>query len=274
MNQGGKVVLGLLALGGIGAILMSSHSANAAPAPSPNPGPSPLPIPELPPIGQIIPPPGTPIPLPNGGTVAMPSIPGVNTPSQPPPGSNPISLPPLFPPGVTPIPNPFAQPPAVVVAPPVQVIPGLVITPGPAPAPSAPPASPTEVPTSAPTDTVALVSKMLAQEHNPHWRIAPEATLVPWQKARGLVSDGMYGPGGALKMAAEIGTLPIIRAWPKGSYPGDGKLDAYRASLQQLANAAPEPRASQLRAAAAREQGQGYGTPETPIAHLITLQGA
>ena len=71
---------------------------------------------------------------------------------------------------------------------------------------------------------------MLAQEHSPHWRIAPEPALAAWQKARGLTADGMFGTGTAAKMAQEIGTLPIIRAWPKGSFLGDGKLEAYRAS--------------------------------------------
>lgn len=275
MNQGGKVVLGLLAIGGIGALVFASGKANAAqPQPAP---PAPNPFPSLPPGGlpsfpgvtpaspaaqqPVIPAPGTAIPLPGGGSIPVPSIPGINTPAQP---NQPLpSLPNLIP-GLTPLPSPSAaQVPAAPVLPTV---------PGPAPAPSAPPASAPELPSSAPADTVALVTKMLAQEQNPHWRIIPEPLLVAWQKARGLTADGDFGTGGALKMAQEIGTLPIIRGWPKGSYPGDGKLAAYQASLQQLANAAPEPRASQLRAAAVREQGQGYGTPETPIVHLITLQ--
>jgi hypothetical protein len=273
MNQGGKVLLGLLAIGGIGAIVFASGKANAAEQPKPAPNP----FPALPPGGlpsipgftpaaspaqnggggaPVIPAPGTQIPLPGGGSVPVPSIPGVNTPS----GQNlPLpSLPNLIP-GLTPAAGPSGAP----------VLPTI---PGPAPAPSAPPASPPEVPSTAPADTVAVVAKMLAQEQNPHWRIIPEPTLVAWQRARGLGADGDFGTGTALKMAEEIGTLPIIRGWPKGSTPHDGKLDNYRASLQQIANAAPEPRASQLRAAAAREAGQGYGTPETPIVHLITLQ--
>lgn len=270
MNQGGKILLGLLAIGGIGAIVFASGKANAAtpgpsplPPPQPTPGPTPFTPPDFPPPlnpAPLIPAPGTPIPIPGGGSIPVPAIPGVNvspTPSQPLP-----SLPSIIP-GLTPVAPP--QPPP----PPAPVLPTI---PGPPPAPAAPPASPPEVASSAPADTVALVTKMLAQEQNPHWRIIPEPLLVSWQQARGLGSDGDFGTGTALALAKEIGTIPIIRGWPKGSYLGDGKLDTYRASLQQLANAAPEPRASQLRAAAARETGQGYGTPETPIVHLITIQ--
>lgn len=269
MNQSGKIVLGLLALGGIGAIVFMSGQANASegdasPGPLPQP-PQPLPsLPSFPqappgsdpvslPPGLIIPPAGTPIPLPGGGSVPVPVIPGVNTAQQP------LPTLPSLPQQLPSLPNPI-------------VAPTLPTIPGPAPAPNAPPASPAEVITSAPADTVSLVQRLLLQEAQPHWRISPDAVLKAWQAARKRSADGMFGTGDALALAQEIGTIPIIRAWPKGSYPGDGKLDNYRASLQQIANAAPEPRASQLRASAARETGQGYGTPETPIVHLITVQ--
>ncbi len=274
MNQSGKIVLGMLALGGIGAIVFMSGKANAAepsggPGPLPQPpnplnGLTPLPNPLAPPgsdpislpPSSVIPPAGTPIPLPGGGSVPVPSIPGVNTGGAVQPLPSLPSLPSSLP-GI--VPGPVTSP----------VLPTI---PGPPPPVSAPPASPAEVTTSAPADTVALVTKMLAQEANPHWRIIPEPLLVAWQKARGLTADGDFGTGTALKLAQEIGTIPIIRGWPKGSTPGDGKMANYQASLQQIANAAPEPRASQLRASAAREAGQGYGTPEKPILHLITLQ--
>lgn len=269
MNQGGKVLLGILALGGIGAMVFASGKADAKPAPKPNQVP-PLPsFPGLPSGGSlpsVIPPPGTAIPLPGGGSIPVPSIPGVNTPVSP--GQQLPTLPQI------------PQPPQAGNFPGLNIpglpnlanLPTLPTIPGPAPSSAAPPASPAEVPSSAPADTVALAASMLAQERSPHWRIIPNALLKAWQRSHGRVTDGAFGTGDALAMAQEIGTLPIIRAWPKGSFPGDGKLDTYRASLQQLANAAPEPRASQLRAAAARETGQGYGTPEKPIVHLITLQ--
>lgn len=280
MTSGGKILLGLLAIGGISFAVFHSQDANASPLP-PGPQPPPPDPNPLPPPSSVIPPAGTPIPLPGGGSVPTPSIPGVNTPPAP---ANPLIVP--MPASTSPFPSLPQQQPAVTLptqlptqiqipnipGTPVQNLPPLVITPGPAAPPNSPPASPAEVLSSAPADTVAAVSSLLAQEANPHWRVVPNAALKAWQIARGLTGDGNLGTGTALKLAQEIGTIPIIRGWPKGSYPGDGKLDNYRASLQQLANAAPEPRASQLRASAARETGQGYGTPEKPILHLITIQ--
>jgi len=283
MTSGGKILLGLLALGGITLAVFHSGEAHADTLPPnpepPNPLPNPLPsLPSLPGTSTpVIPPAGTPIVVPGGGVVPVPSIPGVNTaplPTPPvvvplPPSASPFPAGPSIPlPGGGSIPNPLG---GLTPVPPPN-LPPLVVTPGPAPAPSAPPASPAELPGSAPADTLAAVTSLLQQEANPHWRVVPNAALVAWQKARGLTADGNLGTGTALALAKEIGTIPIIRGWPKGSFPGDGKLDNYRASLQQIANSAPEPRASQLRASAARETGQGYGTPEQPILHLITIQ--
>jgi len=291
MNTGAKVVLGLLAVGGITALVFMSgeQKANAAPGgppvkppivPSP-PGTTPIPpsggvvvvpsgAPDFPPLTQppiVAPPPSSNIPIPGGGSInpgtGTATIPGLGTVTVPPlPGAGAPSAAPGLPSLPIPVPAP------------TQVLPGLTITPGPAPAPSAPPQSAAEQPTTAPADTIATVSAMLAREQSPHWRIIPEPTLKAWQAARGLVADGDFGMGTALKMAQEIGTLPIIRGWPKGSYLGDGKLENYKASLVQIANSAPEPRRSQLMAASVREQGQGYGKTEKPIATLITLQDA
>ena len=331
MNQGAKVLLGGLALVGIGLFVFSSgekqaHATSGAP-----------PNPPLPPV--VPPPPGISIP-PNLGTIMVPPL-GPSTPA--PNAAPPVIAPPTVTPapgGGTTINTPFgavtipangstftlpgvgtvdpatgnvfgptgvivgtfnkttgvftpssgALPPTVTLpngqtegtgdvlpgAPPVptQTLPGLTITPGPAPTPAEPPASPAEQPSSIPGDTLATVTAMLAEEHSPNWRVIPEPTLKPWQSARGLTADGDYGTGTALRMAQETGMLPIIRGWPKGSYLGDGKLAAYQQSLRTLAASAPEPRRSQLLAAAAREQGQGYGTPEKPITTLITLQDA
>lgn len=332
MNQGAKVLLGGLALVGIGLFVFSSgeKNANAASGAPPNP-----------PLPPVVPPlPGLPTIPPNLGTIMVPPVgPSTAQPDSPPPivaptitqtpaGATTINTPfgPVtipangstftlpgvgtvdpatgnvfgpngnivgnfnkasgvftpaaatsFPATVT-LPNGQTEGTGVVLpsAPPVptQTLPGLTITPGPAPTPAEPPASPAEQPSSIPGDTLATITAMLAQEHSPNWRVIPEPTLKTWQSARGLTADGDYGTGTALRMGQETGMLPIIRGWPKGSYLGDGKLAAYQNSLRSLAASAAEPRKSQLIAAAAREQGQGYGTPEKPITSLITLQDA
>lgn len=311
MNQGAKVLLGVLGLGGMAALIMSSKSANATPgAPAVKPAlPTPPPSSDsVPPSGGIVvvPPTGPSSPLPSSPAPAvlpdplggLTPIPNPLTPNGVVPGSpttTTISLPGIGtfdpatgnvfgPTGVivgkfdpttgkfTPVgglPVPIVQP---VLPAPTQVIPGVTITPGPAPTPAEPPASPAEQPSSVDAVTLAMLNTMLAQEHSAHWRIIPEPTVKAWQAARGLGADGDFGTGSALKLAAETGMIPIIRGWPKGTALQSPNLKNYQAALRTLAASAPEPRRSQLLAAALREQGQGYGTPETPIATLITLQ--
>lgn len=317
MNQGAKVLLGVLALGGIGALVFASEKdAKASPAGGP---------PVLPPI--IPPKPGTPSVPPLGGVVVVPPTgPNQPAPNSPPPAVVPLpplgagSLPtlPTLPtiPGVipgAPMTNTITLPglgtfnpatghvfnaggidigtfdpttgkftpagggPSAPVLPPLppvptQVLPGLTITPGPTPSPGEPPASAAEQAGPVAPDTLQVLTTMLAQEHSPHWRISPEPALKPWQQSRKLVADGMFGPATALTMAKETGIVPIIRAWPKGTALESPNLRKYQSDLRALAATATEPRRSQLLAAALREQGQGYGTPEKPIRTLITLQ--
>lgn len=287
MTSGGKILLGLLAIGGFSLAIFHSGQAHADSLPprdplNPDPNPLPLPgipsLPGLPPQGQVIPPAGTPIPLPGGGVVTVPVIPGGNAPAQVP---QPVIVP--LPASTSPFPAVTLPPPGSTVnipgVGPVTVpnttIPSLpslpaAVTPGPALPPSAPPASAAELPGQAPADTLALVTSMLRTEQQPHWRVS-DPLLRAWQSARGHVADGQFGTGDALTLAQEIGTVPIIRGWPKGSNQSQA-VPAYRAALLKIAATAPEPRASQLRLSAAREQGQGYGTPERPIAQLITIQ--
>lgn len=195
----------------------------------------------------------------NGQPIQLPSIPGL--PSLP---GAPVSLPPVVSPGGVPTaPLPGNSGGNTGIVPPTQVLPPMIIEAG----------NPSQ-PTTASIDTMTTVAAMLAQEQAPRWRKMPEPTLVTWQKNRGLTADGKFGTGTALKLAEEIGTVPIIRAWPQGSYPEGKWLNDYRAKLRTLAASAPEPRRSQLLAAIEREQGQGWGTPEKPITSLIHLAEA
>lgn len=349
MNQGAKVMLGLLAFGGIAALVFASGEKNAnaqsgAP-PEVNP-PLPVPpqgLPNLPP-GQgtvIVPPipnipvlPGTedphpdeppplvipsgPITLPGGGTfnpgTGQATLPGAGTvqlpplPSgtgTPPPGGTTITIPnpltgqplgtfnpatgnvfdatsgqvigtfnPLTgvftPTGGAPIQIPGFGSGGGLPSVPVTQMPPMVITdPGPT-LPTAPAGDPANQPATASPDTIAVVKQLLSQEHSPHWRLMPDSTVLAWQKSRGLGADGKFGAGTAIRMAQEIGVLPIIRAWPKGTALESPNLKAYQAKLREIAATAEEPRRSQLLKAAQREAGQGYGTPEKPITQLIS----
>lgn len=296
MNTAGKVVIGLLVVGGIGAAVLLSSPATAHASPKPLPPPPPVPPtpgPPLVPAGQpqdhdpgpgaggvivappssapagtpigVVPPPagaipgatpggGVSLPLPGGGTVTVPpgTLPNVTT---GPGGGTVLTLPgggqvPLSPglPGVPSAPGgSVSLPPLVVTA--------------------------TGEPT-APGDTIQVAQAMLAAERNgTSWRSTAIPGLADWQRARGLTPDGMAGTGTMLRMAQEIGAIPIVRAWPKGSTIGGHWLPDYKASLQQIANSKTGLHADLLRASAAREEGQGFGTPPKLISTLLTLEG-
>ena len=153
---------------------------------------------------------------------------------------------------------------------PVPTIPGVTV---PAETPAAVPAPPIpaiEQPSVVPEDTAALVAQMLADEATPNWKKKYPA-LGAWQATRGLTVDQNFGPGSAARMAQEIGTLPIIRFWPKGT-TRETALEPYRNSLLALAGSAPEPRRAQLIMSANREQGQSFTAPSSPIKTLVNLQ--
>lgn len=309
MTPAGKTALGLLAAAGVVTLVIAGSSKTASASSSKAPDIKPPLLPPLqgnlpiPPSGGVVmvpddaddhpdpgstpiiaPPSGGPIALPGGGSFDPTTGQGTL------PNGQPVQLPPLgtLPAGGAPPAGPAQPLPGVVPTAPLPAIPGLPPLPpqvanlpplsgaGPGPInlpPVAVPGNPSQ-PTSAPADTIAAVTAMLAQEASPKWRKMPEPTLVTWQANRGRSKDGKFGTGDALVMAQEIGTLPIIRAWPKASFPEGKWLPEYRAALTQIAQTAPEPRRSQLLAAAEREKGQGWGTPEKPILSQIHLSEA
>ena len=288
MNTAAKLAIGLVVVGGtILLVVAGEKSAKAAEADPDNPNPN-----ILPPV-----PPAAPgyNPGPNGGLVVVPPA------NQAPPGDTPH---PQSMPTIAPAPNgpsgfPSATPAVSIPLPgggalniPSIGLPTVAtqVAPVPAQTPTSPPATPPlvlpdplggltpavhvtpQAAATAPGDTVGVVKEMLTQEGNgTNWRKSPEPLLKVWQSARGLTADGEFGTGTALRMAQEIGTLPIIRAWPRGSTLQGHWLPDYQAALLSLANTAPEPRATHLRAAAQREQGQGFGTPPKPILTQISF---
>jgi peptidoglycan hydrolase-like protein with peptidoglycan-binding domain len=107
-----------------------------------------------------------------------------------------------------------------------------------------------------------MVQALLAAERAPGWK-RKESAVQAWQRARGLTQDGKFGPGSGLKLALELGTIPIIRFWPNsaGARP-DLALADYRGALELIAQAATPERALLLRASAERETGQSFGAPQ------------
>ena len=237
----------LLALGGVGLYLLAnSGKAKAAPA-----------------SGYTVP----------GGGPPEPMFPG-SGPTGELPALNPGALPDLinanFPtPGQAPAPSPTPQAiqpevnPASIPLPPVympQPVSGET--------PIVPPTT-AKQPDVVPEDTAALARILLADEAGGNWkRTRPEVGV--WQKARGLKVDNKFGPVSALRMADEIGTLPLVRYWPKGSQQ-QAAVSAFREALEGKASTASEPRKSQLLAAAAREQGQGFGSKPGKPATVISI---
>jgi hypothetical protein len=127
---------------------------------------------------------------------------------------------------------------------------------------------------TAPADTIAVAQTMLNNESNgTQWRAMASPGLAAWQTARQLVGDGQFGPKSGLKMAQEIGAIPIIRGWPRGSVRGGREMNDYKASLMQIAQTKTGAHRDLLERSAAREDGQGFGTPPQPIRTLLTLEG-
>lgn len=295
MNTAGKVVIGLFVVGGVAAVVMLSGEKTASAAPK---QPGPLPPPAVPPLPG---PPLSPSSQPQdhqpdaGGIIVPPAIPGT-LPGviPPPPGGVPTAAPGG---GITiptpggPVTIPQSSLPQVTQTPgggTVLTLPGgtqVPLQPGTLPSlPTAPGSAPTiNVPPlvvtaggepTAPGDTIDVAAAMLAAEgNNTTWRSQQIPGLAEWQQARGLTADGKAGTGTLLRMAQEIGTIPIVRAWPSGSYPTGHWLPDYKASLMQIAQTKTGAHKDFLERSAARENGQGFGTPPKPILDVLTLEG-
>lgn len=194
-----------------------------------------------------------------------------STPPGPPPlGQLPTSIPTSLPTSIpTSIPANIPLPQLPDELPP---IPANVPVPS-IPVPARPPAATAEEPVSVPQDTAIMVQRLLSQEAGPNWKTR-DPVVKAWQASRGLVADGEYGVKSALRTADEIGVIPLIRFWPKGSYPEGKWITDYQAALVTKANASPEPKRSQLMASADREKGQGFGRNPAAQTKVVTLTPA
>jgi hypothetical protein len=285
MNPRAKLFLAIAGIGGA-LVVMTSKRRTASAAEPPDElqfPPIAPPLPVIPPApGEFIPAPIQPPQDEEDERDDLVLAPSPLPPFVPPPISNtpPRPQPPVF------VPPPVFQPaPAPPVFAPPSLPPDFVATPILGPSfPVRPPAQrqpaqlplplPIEIepeqPTNIPDDTAAVLATMLPRESTADWK-REEAILKNWQRSRGLTADGKFGPGGALVMAQETGLLPIVRFWPRGSLIETGAVSDYQDKLFQLAATAPEPRKSQLMAAAEREQGQAFARNPGPITPTISI---
>ena len=125
-------------------------------------------------------------------------------------------------------------------------------------------------PEADPNGTIALARAMLAAEGSSDWREV-SAAVESWQGVVGLSKpDGKFGTGSALRMAQEVGVMPLIRYWSTGGKTLAQQLQAYRVALYDRArsvNAAGNPtHAAALVSSAAREKGQGWPKTKTATA--------
>lgn len=249
----------------------------------------PIPVPDVlasqqPGAGPLMPPPPATVPLP---PIVPPSA--QPAPLQPVQGGPPPFVPPtpIFTPTPAPLPPPVASVPVVtpvgpvpVAVPPGPAVPVVVPVPlpdviaaqqpGAAPVAIPPPVIPGPVPVppvlapapgvaSVSKETAAMVASLLAAETQKGWNLKDIPEVRVWQASRGLVADGAFGPKSALTVAAELGSVPIIRSWPKGSIQSKAVAD-YQTALFTLAASSPDPaRADALRFSAKREKGQSFG---------------
>lgn len=253
LNRRTKIAIaaaaGIAVLGGVGVAVAASRKSETEPEPEPESTDDapPIVIPELPDDVDLE--------LPDD----IPPLPGEtgddDDDEQPPPVTIPpiVVSPPVTPPVSPPVSPPVTIPPIVVrppVSPPVSppvVKPPPVVTPVPD--------------TPVPPDTAEMVAALLADERRPGWKRESSAVKA-WQTSRGLAPDGKFGPKTALRIALEVGTIPIVRFWPvaAGRNP-QAALEDYRSGLLTIGRRVGGQHELLLQQSATREQGQAFGPP-------------
>lgn len=129
-----------------------------------------------------------------------------------------------------------------------------------------------------PKGTVALARALINAESSSGWKQALKNDVQSWQSRVGLKPDGEFGPGSAQRMAQEVGVLPLIRFWPKGTPTAAAGVKKYRDAIYTMAANADNTNpalAAALRSSASYENGQGWAKTPAPIAATERIaQGA
>ena len=139
------------------------------------------------------------------------------------------------------------------------------------PAPTPAPIQSAEVkPQADPNGTVALARELIEIQSQSGWKTALQPAIQVWQSRVALTADGKFGPKSALKMADEVGILPLIRYWSATGGTKEKQLSAYRTSLLAKANVLKQssmtrPHGIALEVSAVHETGQGYSTSPAPL---------
>lgn len=133
-----------------------------------------------------------------------------------------------------------------------------------------------------PNGTIALAKSMINAESSAGWKTALANDIKVWQARMGLTADGKFGPKSAIKMADEVGVLPLVRYYASTGGTKATQLAAYRTAIGQVASnvyATNPAHSISLRSSQDYEQGQGYATSPAPvsatarIAQATTLAG-
>lgn len=83
-------------------------------------------------------------------------------------------------------------------------------------------------------DSHRLAQDLLAAEHLKNWQGHHKEDVRKWQAARNLKPDALFGPATALALAKEVGTAPIVRRWPRGTWKGSPAHLKYISDLTAL----------------------------------------
>lgn len=176
-----------------------------------------------------------------------------------------------------------AAAPAAPELPPEMVdamTPPEVVAPG---EPDLEPDPPTELidvetdPENDPHGSVGLARVLLTRETLPGWKTDLQDDVREWQAAVGLTPDGRFGVESALRMAEDVGVLPLVRFFTQGKHWDKwSALDGphgLRTRLRELITRLekdPENVAhvAALRASLTRDQAQGLESNPAPVPTL------